>query len=302
MLKVSNKLKLKVLSRPEAVFHNESLGPGQLGQKVSPAAAHFPLHQVQPDILELHLSISWDTSLCWSLPFPHLGNNRRVEHLSRCDLSCVYLYLQEYTIQWMLCAASPPSRGWKKKMFWYCPDCLHYGCRTCFVLFLFFWLFFVCLFFSFYFFHFIFQYVCRLAQGWLELAGKKKLARATGVEDLVFTKNPPAKIEWLKNGVERRIERKILIKKKRRRNCVHDGKWSKHQLTQTLHQKVSRQLRSHSLDWRHAPGRFPTAGHLSNPTQLLCHVGFASPFTISLCPDQVRTICSTALISLQPKN
>lgn len=57
--------------------------------------------------------------------------------------------------------------------------------------------------------------MCQLEQGWLELA-ENKLARATGVEDLVFTKNPPAKIEWLNNGVERQIKRKILEKKKKR--------------------------------------------------------------------------------------
>lgn len=90
-----------------------------------------------------------------------------------------------------------PIREWKKNCFGLAPIV---------------YVTFVDVFFCFF---FIFQYVCRLEQGWLELAqnGLGELARATGVEDLVFTKNPPAKIEWLKKGVERQIERKRFWKK-----------------------------------------------------------------------------------------
>lgn len=188
----------------------------------------------------------------------------------------------------MLCAASPQLGGHEK---------------NCFGIALIVYVTVVGCVFFFYLFYFIFQYLCQLEQGGLSLAKKRKkrLRQQVCVEDLVFTKNPPAKIEWLKNRGERQIEKERFWKKERR-NCVRDGKWSKHQLTQMLHQKVFRRLWFHSLDWRRAPGRFPSASHLSYPTQLLCHVGFASPFTISLCPDQVRTICSTALISLRPKN
>ena len=38
-----------------------------------------------------------------------------------------------------------------------------------------------------------------------------------------------------------------------------------------------------------------------NPAQLSCHVRLVSPLTVSLCPDRVCAICSTALISLLPK-
>lgn len=51
-----------------------------------------------------------------------------------------------------------------------------------------------------------------------------------------------------------------------------------------------------------APGRRLNSGHLTNPSQLSCHVQFVSPLTVSLCPDQACTICSAALISLLPKN
>lgn len=81
---------------------------------------------------------------------------------------------------------------------------------------------------------------------------------------------------------------------------------SQHWLTELLLQK---QLQSfHAvvflpswLEESRAPGRGLNAGHLTNPSQLSCHVRFVSPLTVSLCPDQVCTICSTALISLQSK-
>lgn len=65
---------------PEDAFHTKALWPGQLGQEVPPAAAHFPLQQVQPDIVKLHLSMALNTGVHRSQPFPHKRHTRK-KHL-----------------------------------------------------------------------------------------------------------------------------------------------------------------------------------------------------------------------------
>lgn len=69
--------------QPEDVIHNKALCPRQLGQEASPAAAHFPLHQIQSDILKLHRFMPGNTGFRWSRPFPDTRHNGSVEHLFR---------------------------------------------------------------------------------------------------------------------------------------------------------------------------------------------------------------------------
>lgn len=147
--------------QPENVFHNKALWPGQLGQKASPAAAHFPLYQEYSNILERRLFTPAETVLCWFRPLLRTGCGGSVKHLFGYEL-----HLWEFLLLFSCCVQLLSGNNG------------HFGRGTV-------------------------GYLCLVAL-WDGVSVETKLLRArlkrllaTGVEDLVFTKKPPAKIDWL---------------------------------------------------------------------------------------------------------
>lgn len=129
--------------------------------------------------------------------------------------------------------------------------------------------------------------MCQLEQGWWELADRKSLWQQvlriwclpkTTCQDRMIEdggkKDKNTLLAWYYS-----LPVKVVLQ-------THV--WRKFSCSSWLEQSLS-------------PGKCLNSGHLTNPSQLSCHVRFVSPLTVSLCPDQALTICSTTLISLLPK-
>lgn len=135
---------------PEDVVYNKPLGPCQLGQEASPAAAHFPLHQIHPDTLELHLFRPDAVAFRWSRPFPHTERDGRAEHGLKSP-KLEPLGISAFVTRAFCVAVHRFTSMQEKHQLWWCHCCLFHSCR--------------CL-----------QWDgCQLEQGWWELADRKSL-------------------------------------------------------------------------------------------------------------------------------
>lgn len=176
----SEKNKKVSFFQPENVFYDKALWPGQLCQKASPTAAHFPLYQEDVDISKRSLFTPGQRGFLRPEPFPRM---RPAEHVFG-DCLCS----QEWKLLWTWFVISRQKGG------------LYYSADV-----------FFCICWSIRFFFFFFYSFHSFCQTWQELADRKRLwQQVLRIRCLPKTTCQDAKIRS-KREKKRQREKNMLV-------------------------------------------------------------------------------------------